>query len=180
MSDTGTGQGPPAPPPQPSPATKGRRALGGRVGVWTLSIAAVVIIPMLPLLVEARKNAGVVKEENYLLTAAVLAAGFGFTSEGNFFRAAYILVFLACIVFDQPDAAAGATLTGPATVTAIQPSPLVAFASAHSAWAGDAIGWILDHAALDMVLAVAVLQAIERFVWHVVLDRRFPDWLKGS
>jgi hypothetical protein len=34
--------------------------------------------------------------------------------------------------------------------------------------------------AVIFMIAVAMLHAIERFRWHVVLDREFPDWLKGD
>jgi len=68
-----------------------------RIGNWAFSLVAMIVIPLFPLFVEAMKNQGKIKGENYLLTSAVLAATFGFTSEGSLFRAAYILLFLASL-----------------------------------------------------------------------------------
>ena len=67
--------------------------LSERFGTWCFAVAAIVIMPLLPLLVEASKNDLVIKSENLFLTTAVLAVGFGFSSESNLFRASYTVLF---------------------------------------------------------------------------------------
>lgn len=64
-----------------------------RFGTWFLAVVAVIVMPLLPLLVEAARNNLEIRAENLLLTTAVLAVGFGFSSESNLFRASYALLF---------------------------------------------------------------------------------------
>ncbi|MBV9393943.1 MAG: hypothetical protein JOZ84_05980 [Methylobacteriaceae bacterium] len=100
------------------------------------------------------------------MTAAVLAVGFGFTAEGNFTRAAYLLLFFFCIGYDfQPEGPKGDTAHAGGAIPIAQ---------------ATLTGWFFDHLALCALIAVAVIHMVERFNWHVVLDRKFPDWLRGT
>ena len=102
----------------------------------------------------------------------MLAAGFGFTSGRNFFRAAYVRLFVFGIVENFPVETAnhgGAALSAIASTQASPPAPVIP----AGLW-----DWISVHSALTSLLAVGLVQATERFVWHVVLSRLFPDWLK--
>jgi hypothetical protein len=152
--------------PDPSQASS-RPSLKDRLSTWLLCIVALVMAPLFPLFVEGTKNSWVVAPENVLLTAAVLAVGYGFSSEGTFFRAAYAMTFLLAVGLDfQP--------------TASQIALPTATSGPSSLWASIAAasGWVKGHVALEVLFGVTVLQSIERFNWHVGLDRRFPDWLK--
>jgi hypothetical protein len=165
---------------EPQPPRRSPIRMRSRFSNWVFSVVAMIVIPLFPLFVEAMKNNGVVKGESYLLTSAVLAAAFGFTSEGNLFRAAYVLLFLASLGYDfrpEPAPPSGGGGVG---------SPATAGAASHMAagqWPSEtfglAMGWISGHPALDLLITVGALHAIERFIWHMVQDRRFPDWLKG-
>jgi hypothetical protein len=161
------------PPPLPAAtsSSRSRATFKNRLGHWFFSVVALVIIPMFPLFVEAVRHEWKIVPENYLMTAAVLAAGYGFASEGNWFRAAYTLVFLYSVGYDfRPTAEATAE------------------ASAKTDEIGTTLGailthiwtWIAAHPQLDPVLFVAGLQSIERFSWHVVFGRLFPDWRKDG
>ncbi|HEY1934306.1 MAG TPA: hypothetical protein VGG99_20040 [Acetobacteraceae bacterium] len=102
-----------------------------------------IVIPLFPLFVEAMKNRGSIRGESVLLTGAVLAATFGFTSEGNLFRAAYMLLFLASVGYDfHPD------------INRALPAP------------AGVLGWIFDHPAIDLLTLVGLVDAMERFIWH--------------
>ncbi|MBB3394187.1 MULTISPECIES: hypothetical protein [unclassified Rhizobium] len=132
-----------------------------RLMVWLMSLMAIIVVPLLPLFVEFEKHAGLIKDESYYMTAAVLAAGFGFTSEGYGFRAGYIALFLWCIVADYRPEQAEQAVGAINTVQAISTQ-----------------SWIFGHAALVAIILTVLLHAIERFAWHVVYDRRFPDYLE--
>ncbi len=150
----------PGTPPQ-SGAKRPRSTLGSRLGMWIFSLVAIVLLPLFPLFIEGVKNDWEIKTENYLLTAAVLAAGFGFSTEGNLYRAAYMFLFLLSVGYD------------------FRPAPHdVANLPLDSGLLDSAKGWLMSHIALDALLLVVVLQTIERFTWHVVIDRLFPDWRK--
>jgi hypothetical protein len=121
-------------------------------------VVAIIIMPLLPLLVEAARNNLQIKGENLLLTTAVLAVGFGFSSESNLFRASYALLFFFAIGLDfHPEAQGRAE---PLAVETVQ---------------GNA--WLFAHPGY-FVIAVCGLHAIERLDWHVAKKRRFPDWLR--
>src|SRR5258708_2762875 len=81
--------------PEPSlPAAQAR--LQDRLGVWVFSIVFIVMFPLFPIFVEMVKT-GEVKPESYLLTTAVLAVGYGFTSQRQAFWAFYGLLFLCSL-----------------------------------------------------------------------------------
>jgi hypothetical protein len=118
-----------------------------------------IVVPMLPVAIEALKHSGSVMPETFLLTAAVLAVGYGFSSQEPLSWAAYGFIFLACLVYDAaPD------LTVPKIWW---PRFMKEF--------GD---WITDHLPLSLMLLVSVLHTGERLIWHVVRDQPFPDWRK--
>ena len=102
-------------------------------------------------------KSGEVKPESYLLTAAVLAVGYGFTSQQPVAWALYGLIFFGSLVYDFNTAA-------------VPPSP------ARPAILADIFVWIFHHLALCALLSVAIVHALERFLWHVVWDQLFPDW----
>lgn len=82
-------------------------------GTWLFSLGCMIILPSLPLLVEAARNIGVVRPDSLYLTAAVLAASYGIASLGNLFRFCYLCTFLAALALDdQPQ-------TGPKLVGGI-------------------------------------------------------------
>ncbi|WFU49146.1 hypothetical protein [Sinorhizobium terangae] len=135
------------------------KLLWAKVSTWLFSIATIVVFPLLPLGIEAKKNAYHIKEENMLLTTAVLSVAFFVTSEGNFCRAAYVLLFLYSICWEFGiDAAAGEPMK-----TTIE---------------NTYTGWMTANSAFVALTATLMIHSIERFNWHVVLNRRFPDWLE--
>jgi hypothetical protein len=140
---------PPALPPQ-------RARFRNRLGVWLFATVCIVIAPLLPVFVELIKS-GDVKPETYLLTAAVLAVGYGFSTAQPAFWAFYAVIFLGSIAYNyNPDR--------------VPPSP---------AWPEFLIGlenWLVHHVALAFLLFVLILHTLERFLWHVVWDQLFPDW----
>ncbi len=135
-------------------------ALSERFGTWFFAVVAVIIMPLLPLLVEAAKNNLEMKPENLFLTTAVLAVGFGFSSESNLFRASYALLFFFSIGLDFHSDNAGAAPAG---------SIVMAVSNQNN--------WLFGHPGYFLI-AVCVLHAIERLHWHVGEKRKFPDWLK--
>jgi hypothetical protein len=40
--------------------------------------------------------------------------------------------------------------------------------------------WLSTHLALFMMLIVSGMHMFERFLWHVIWDRQFPDWWQGE
>lgn len=124
-----------------------KRYLDG-LSTYALSLLATLLLPALPLPIEWLKTDHV-EPESYLITVAVLAAGFGFSAEHNSYRAGYGLLFLTGLILD---------IVGKSGKVASQ---------------ADGYAWVL-------LLAVAALHGSERFWWHVVLDRPFPDGLKGN
>jgi hypothetical protein len=145
------------PPPSPSDiqqnaaeskAASWRKRLEDAFWTWLLSLIFMIGVPSLPLGIEAAQNMGTVEPYSYYLTAAVLAASYGISSDHNSFRCGYGAAFLGTIVLlFQPK-------IGPT-------------------WVGS--GW-----AAKFMLAVATTHAMERFRWHIVLNRKFPDWLQGQ
>src|SRR6266436_2080811 len=121
----------PSPPPTP------RARFRNRLGIWFFATVFIVVFPMFPIFVELIKR-GEVKPETYLLTAAVLAVGYGFTSREPFFWAFYGLIFFGSLAYDFNPAAA---LPSPAW-----PEFLAGFEA-----------WITHHLALSFLLLVALL-----------------------
>lgn len=116
-------------------------------------------VPLFPVLVELIKN-GEIKPETFLLTAAVLAAGYGFSTQTPLSWGLYALIFLFSVAFDyRPEAAL----------------PLAVWAAPTTAF----VRWILDHLALSLMLLTVAIHTLERFVWHVLRDFPFPDWRRG-
>jgi hypothetical protein len=145
----------------PGPATPPRKArptIRNRCGVLCFATVFIIIAPLFPVFVEALKS-GDVRPETYPLTAAVLAVGYGFASQDPLFWAAYALLFFASLGYDFKPEAVLPTLAGDGIVARV-------------------IGWIMGHLSLSLMLAVTMLQFIERFIWHMVSDRQFPDWGK--
>ncbi len=140
------------------------------LGTWFFAVSAVIVMPLLPLLVEAARNDLDIRGENILLTIAVLAVGFGFSSESNLFRASYLLLFFFSIGLDfHPDDAV--LRAGPhafsATSAAADENSIVSLRNS----------WMFSHPS-SFLIAVCVLHAIERLYWHVGQKRQFPDWRK--
>jgi ABC-type dipeptide/oligopeptide/nickel transport system permease component len=104
-------------------------------------------------------KSGEVRTESYLLTAAVLAIGYLFTSESYAFWASYILIFLGSVAYNYNPSAALSSPAWPEFLSGVEE-------------------WIAHHLALSAVILVATLHAIERFNSHVVGDYLFPDWRK--
>jgi hypothetical protein len=143
------------PPPDALQSMLRATTLHSRMGVWVWAVFAVFVVPLFPVFVEAVKK-GMVAPETFLLTAAVLAAGYGFSSEMPLFWAIYGIIFLASIGYDfKPDAALPDFLKGFGV-------------------------WIFHNPQLSILLLTGLLHAIERFRLHVVLDRPFPDWRQGA
>jgi hypothetical protein len=131
----------------PSPSLERLKSLAEAFWTWLLSLVFMIGLPSLPLGIEAAQNMGHVEPYSYYLTAAVLAASYGISSDHNSFRCGYVSVFLGTLVLlFQPKA--GPTWFAP--------------------------GW-----ASNFMIVTATIHASERFKWHVVLNRRFPDWLEG-
>jgi hypothetical protein len=139
----------------PSPLATSRARFRNRLGVWSFATVFIVVFPLFPIFVELVKTGGV-KPESYLLTAAVLAVVYGFTSQHPVSWALYGLIFFGSLVYDFN--------------AAVLPSP---------GWPQFLAGfeaWIAHHFALFLVLLVTVFHTLERFLWHVVRDQLFPDW----
>jgi hypothetical protein len=159
MVDAATGQ------------ARGDPALSKRFATWAFAVVAVIVMPLLPLLVEMSKHNFVVQPDNLFLTAAVLAVGFGFSSESDLFRAAYTLIFFFSVgldyhITDKPDNTAVAAIVPAAGIT---DSPAPASSSL-----------LFDHPGF-FILAVCVIHAVERLSWHVGEKKKFPDFLnKGE
>jgi len=66
------------------------RATGSRGGNFLLAVVCLVAVPLIPLLVEAAKHAGYIQAESYLLTGAVLAAGYAVSTARPWFLARYL------------------------------------------------------------------------------------------
>lgn len=93
-------------------------------------------------------RAGHVPAASYFVTAAVLSATYGCSAEHNFYRGLYTLSFIGSLLLDAFGVQAG-----------VQNPPV-------SEYAG-------------LVLAgVVILHSAERFWWHVIWDRPFPDFLR--
>lgn len=134
-----------------------------RLGTWFFAVVAIIIMPLLPLLVEAAKNDLEVKPENLLLTAAVLGIGFAFSSESNLFRASYGLIFFFSIGLNYH--------SGDQQINAVTAAdPAVGAAPHHDSWLFGHPGYFVS--------AVCILHAVERMNWHVGKRKKFPDWLK--
>jgi len=137
-------------------------ALSERFGTWFFAVVAVIVMPLLPLLVEAAKNNLEMKPENLFLTTAVLAVGFGFSSESNLFRASYALLFFFSVGLDfHSDSQKAGVGNVPATANAVS----------------DQNNWLFGHPGY-FVIVVCLLHAIERMYWHIGEKKKFPDWLK--
>jgi len=131
-----------------------------------LSVGCIVVVPLFPIFVECVKNEGHVRSESFLLTAAVMAAGYGFASEDDLARAAYLVLFLASIGFDFKS-------------SDIMLYPTTSPAGAASPWqAGYFIHLIKSNFCVLLLVLTSAVQTVERLSWHVILDRRFPDWVK--
>jgi hypothetical protein len=132
--------------------------------MWLFAIVFIIIAPLFPLFVERMKS-GEVRPESYLLTTAVLAVGYAFSSQAPFFWAVYGLFFFGSLGYDFNPGAVPPGVPWPRVV----PDSVVGV--------GD---WITHHPTLGMLMAVSIIQAIERFIWHVILGRQFPDWRNGG
>jgi hypothetical protein len=119
-----------------------RRTFDG-LSTWFFAVVAMLLVPCIPVLIDFLKN-GVVSKDIYLVTSAVLAAGYFFAAEHNLLRGIYFLLFLITIILDT------LTLNGDVAAT-------------------------VDKYAGLLLLAVAIAHSSERFWWHVVLERPFPD-----
>jgi hypothetical protein len=115
-----------------------------------------VVVPLFPIMVEWIKT-GDVKPETFLLTAAVLAAGYGFSTQAPLSWGLYALIFLFSVAIDY----------NPSGV--LVPAGLAVGIS-------DRVRWIFDHPASSLLLFAAGYHSLERFWWHVVWRRPFPDW----
>jgi len=160
-------------------------SLNEKLSVWVLSVVAVVLLPLFPIYVEWVKDLrGSVKTESLLLTTAVLAAGYGFSSENNWFRSAYLLVFFFSVGYDFR---AAPHPTSPNTSyetvhfvhkSSYFPDNSKEVLSDVADFFTSIKGWCGGHIPTFLLIVVALLHMMERFLWHVVFDRRFPDWIK--
>lgn len=67
-----------------------------KVSTLLLALVLFILVPMLPVLIEWAKTNSV-KNDNYLITASVLAASLGVSAEHDFYRAGYSIIFLVTI-----------------------------------------------------------------------------------
>lgn len=151
----------------PRPTLRERLQRGGTVigtasdglGTWFLSLVLTVLVPCLPVIIDMFRASGLngVSPGSYLVTAAVLAATYGCSAEHNFFRGLYTLMFLVSLLAD-------------------------AFTPPHAGVAADVQVSlpVLAQYAWTILATIALLHAAERFWWHVVWDRPFPDFLRRS
>lgn len=144
-----------------SPQASNRGGAHKRLGVWFFAAVFVVAVPLFPVLVEAVKHQGVVRPETYLLTAAVLSVGFGFSSQAPSCWAAYALIFFGSLIYDYNPRATPPLMSWPEFLAGFE-------------------SWVTSHLALSLLLLAAMLHTIERFMWHVVWNRPFPDWRQGD
>ncbi len=150
----------------------------GAFGVWILSIVCVIFLPCFPLLVEGYKTNWDIRRESVLLTAAVLAAGYLVSSRTNTPRAMYIVVFLVSVAYDfRP-----APLTSPSGVgqliSTVSELSVANMANIGLDWSWTIVGWCGNHFQYVLLIIAIVVHAMERFSWHVVLDSKFPDWVR--
>lgn len=104
-----------------APQNSRKTLSSSRLGNYLLSLVCLIIVPVMPLGVEAVKHGGVVVAENYLLTAAVLAAGYAVSTQRMLFIALYILGFILCMVAD--DVPVQTEAPSPASPALTQPLP---------------------------------------------------------
>jgi hypothetical protein len=141
-----------------------------------------ILLPLFPLYVEAMKADWSVRPESVLLTAAVLSAGYLISSQTYLPRAWYAIVFLlsigydfhpqnpiSSIEFDRQLASSGLnqinfSAENVATMT-------IDWDLAFGGWCGNHFPYVL-------LMSAIFVHGMERFSWHVVLDRKFPEWLK--
>lgn len=129
-------------------ATKRVRKGDGPISNWLLSVGFMIIVPCLPIFIEAVRNEGTIKADTYYITGAVLAASYGIASLHHLFRFGYLCLFVGTLSLDFQPEGSGKLLQG----------------------------WL----PMGLMIAVVFTQAIERFGWHVVQNRRFPDWLEDE
>lgn len=173
---------PPPSPPVPSPWFK------DGFGVWVYSLVCMIFLPCFPLLVEGFKtDLGNVKRESILLTAAVLAAGYLVSARTYLPRSMYIVVFLVCIAYDfrpelpKPSSGLGQEAVGFAKFHMISIGSEISVANVVNSgldWGSAIGGWCGNHFPWVLLIIVIFVHAVERFSWHVVLRRRFPDWVR--
>jgi hypothetical protein len=91
------------PPHQIIPAVQKKRD-GGPFSNWLLSLGCMIVVPCLPLFIEAAKHEGFIKPDTLYVTGAVLAASYGLGSLHNLFRFGYLCLFVGMIALDfQPE-----------------------------------------------------------------------------
>lgn len=71
-----------------------------RVGVWLLSLVALVGAPCLPLLIELLKI-GTIGSNSIYITASVMCVGFVFMAENTLIRVVYIVLFSLTLIFNM-------------------------------------------------------------------------------
>jgi hypothetical protein len=167
-------QAQPAPPPATPPPSGGGKpggatpsGLGSRFGTFVLSLVFVEVAPLFPILVESMKNGGLVGSESFLLTAAVMAVGFGISSETDLFRGAYTVLFLTSVGIDFKKSAE--------IMLIASGGPMGQGLSGVISFALQLMG---NHLSLLLLMLTLMAQFVERFIWHMIEDKKFPDWKK--
>jgi hypothetical protein len=154
----GGGDNPPEAPASkkepPRRATQLVVAPTGGFGTWLLAIVFAVLFPCLTVIIDVVQKAGQLTSDVFFVTTAVVAVGYGCSAEHNFYRALYSLTFVLSLVIDGfwPKAA---------PMPGVLPTPS-AFTTA---------------ACVVLLVATITLHSVERFWWHVIWDRPFPDSL---
>lgn len=144
-----------------------------------------IFLPLFPLYVEAMKADWSVRPESVLLTAAVLSAGYLVSSQTYLSRAWYVIVFflsigydfrpqhpISSIEFDRQLASSGLNQIS------LSAENIATMTNFGIDWGLEFGGWCGNHFPYVLLMSAIFVHGIERFSWHVVLDRKFPEWLK--
>jgi hypothetical protein len=136
----------------------------------------VIVLPMLPMVLEALNHEGNIQTDSILLTTAILAAGFLLTAGGPAFLTGYGLMFgwALLIVYGEAKVVAAASNAAPKLA-----DPIPDLQSQDWGVILRFETWNLSHPMVLFVF-VCVLQIIERVIWHIADDKPIFEKLKRS
>lgn len=102
------------------------------IGVWLLSVVAMVFLPCLPVIIEWLRT-GDVKEDTLTITVAVMAAGFIFTASHVLLLSSYIILFIGSLLLN--------TAVSPATPINVHRWDVIVLAVVATLHAVERLGW---------------------------------------